>query len=77
MTNFKDENGPGHVQDENKGSVFGVELKHIPKYSDSIISEEQELPKFLVKVIQSIEQKIDTVGLYRINGVASEIQNIK
>ena len=60
-----------------KENVFGIELSKIPKYADSIISEEKELPKFLVKVIKSIEQNIDTVGLYRINGVASEIQSIR
>ena len=73
------ENNRGH---KHKGSnfkecVFGIELNKIPKYADSIISEEKELPKFLVKVVKSIEQKIDTVGLYRINGVASEIQSIR
>ena len=44
-----------------KESVFGIELSKIPKYANSIISEEKELPKFLLKVIKTIEQKIDTV----------------
>ena len=60
-----------------KGVVFGNDLKNIPKYTDSTILEEKELPKFLVKIVKSIEQKIDTVGLYRINGVASEVQYIR
>ena len=73
------ENNRGHKPKGSnfKESVFGIELSKIPKYADSIISEEKELPKFLVKVVKSIEQKIDTVGLYRINGVASEIQSIR
>ena len=60
-----------------KGGVFGNDLKDIPKYTESTSLEEQELPKFLVKIVKSIEQKLDTVGLYRINGVASEVQYIR
>ena len=32
---------------------------------------------FLVKIIHMIERKKETVGLYRVNGDASEVQQIR
>ena len=57
--------------------VFGNELKSIPKFTDSTVLHERELPKFLVKVIKKIEREIDTTGLYRINGVATDVEKIR
>jgi len=57
--------------------VFGRDLKYIPKFTDSENLEEQELPKILVKLIKNIDSEIDTVGLYRVNGVAVDIQTIR
>ena len=57
--------------------VFGRDLKYIPKFTESEYLEEQELPKILVKLIKNIDSQIDTVGLYRVNGVAVDIQTIR
>ena len=57
--------------------VFGRDLKCIPKFTDSEHLEEQELPKILVKLIKNIDSEIDTIGLYRVNGVAVDIQSIR
>ena len=57
--------------------VFGNVLSNVPKYSSSDIAKEKELPEFLVRIIKKIELKIDTVGLYRVNGHAAEVQQIR
>ena len=57
--------------------VFNSSLDNVPKYTDSENKQERELPKFLVKIIKMIESKIETVGLYRVNGDASEVQQIR
>ena len=58
-------------------SVFGNTLKDVPKYSNAEKKSEKELPEFLVRIIKKIEVKIETVGLYRVNGDASEVQQIR
>ena len=58
-------------------SVFGNTLKDVPKYSNAEDNSEKDLPEFLVRIIKKIEAKIDTVGLYRVNGDASEVQQIR
>ena len=63
--------------DNGESHVFGRDLKYIPKFCDSENIEEQELPKILVKLIKNIEGQLDTVGLYRVNGVAVDIQSIR
>ena len=50
---------------------------YVPTYSSSSIKREKELPEFLVRIIKTIELKIDTVGLYRVNGDAAEVQQIR
>ena len=57
--------------------VFRRELEYMPKFTESEYLEERELPKVLVKLVKNIELKLDTVGLYRINGVAIDIENIR
>ena len=57
--------------------MFNSSLDNVPKYTDSENKQERELPKFLVKIIKMIESKIETVGLYRVNGDASEVQQIR
>ena len=57
--------------------VFNNSLVNVPKYSNSDNQKERELPIFLVKIIKMIESKIETVGLYRVNGDASEVQQIR
>ena len=58
-------------------NVFGNTLKDVPKYSNAEDNSEKDLPEFLVRIIRKIEAKIDTVGLYRVNGDASEVQQIR
>ena len=57
--------------------VFGNALCNVPTYSSSSNKREKELPEFLVRIIKKIESKIDTVGLYRVNGDAAEVQQIR
>ena len=57
--------------------VFGNALCNVPTYSSSSIKRDKELPEFLVRIIKRIELKIDTVGLYRVNGDAAEVQQIR
>ena len=57
--------------------MFGNHLKDMPKFSNSKEKDKRELPEFLVRIITAIEAKIDTVGLYRVNGDASEVQQIR
>ena len=57
--------------------VFGNSLHDVPKYENSEDKKERELPMFLVKIIHMIERKKETVGLYRVNGDASEVQRIR
>lgn len=59
------------------GAVFGNDLKDIPKFLDSNEIQKQELPEFLVRIITKIELNNDTVGLYRVNGVATDVQQIR
>ena len=58
-------------------SVFGNILKDVPKCSNPENKSEKDLPEFLVRIIRMIECKIETVGLYRVNGDASEVQHIR
>jgi len=57
--------------------VFGNSLHDVPKYTNSEDKRERQLPMFLVKIIHMIERKKETVGLYRVNGDASEVQQIR
>ena len=58
-------------------NVFGNKLKDVPKYSNAEDKKLRDLPEFLVRIIKKIEAKIETVGLYRVNGDASEVQTIR
>ena len=58
-------------------SVFGNILKDVPKCLNPENKSEKDLPEFLVRIIRMIEIKIETVGLYRVNGDASEVQQIR
>ena len=54
-----------------KENVFGNVLKCIK--ADSATG----MPEFLVKCVKKIEENLDTVGLYRINGDAALVQKIR
>lgn len=54
-----------------KENVFGNELRCIK--TDPVTG----LPDFLVKCVRKIEEHLDTVGLYRINGDAALVQKIR
>ena len=51
--------------------VFGNYLENLAK------DEATEIPRFIKLIVEKIETKIDTVGLYRINGDNAMIQKLR
>ena len=58
-------------------AVFGNVLHDIPLWKDPQHPEEHELPEFVVRCVQKIEQMGSTVGIYRVNGDAAVVQSIR
>ena len=52
-------------------------LFDVPSYSSETVIIQKDLPTFVIKIIEKIESKINTVGLYRVNGDAAEVQQIR
>ena len=52
-------------------NVFGNELKNLR------LDDKHGVPQFMVKCISRVEEFIDTVGIYRINGDAAIVQKIR
>ena len=57
--------------------VFGSTLEEVPKFLKSKSDREKLLPEFLAKAIRKINTKIETVGIYRVNGDSSEVEKLK
>ena len=57
--------------------VFGSTLEEVPKFLKSKSDREKLLPEFLAKAIRKINTKIETVGIYRVNGDTSEVEKLK
>ena len=57
--------------------VFGSTLDEVPKFLKSKSDREKLLPEFLAKAIRKINTKIETVGIYRVNGDSSEVEKLK
>ena len=51
--------------------VFGNFLENLP------LDEESGLPVFVKILVDAIEEKIDTVGLYRVNGDNAAMQKLR
>ena len=58
-------------------AVFGNFLRDTPLWNDPLHPEEHELPQFVVRCVQKIENMDSTVGVYRINGDAAVVQSIR
>ena len=57
--------------------VFGSKLEDVPKFLKSKSDREKLLPEFLAKAIRKINAKIETVGIYRVNGDTAEVEKLK
>ena len=57
--------------------VFGSTLEDVPKFLKSKSDREKLLPEFLAKAIRKINTKIETVGIYRVNGDTAEVEKLK
>ena len=57
--------------------VFGSTLEDVPKFVKSKSDREKLLPEFLAKAIRKINSKIETVGIYRVNGDTAEVEKLK
>ena len=57
--------------------VFGSTLEEVPKFLKSKSDREKLLPEFLARAIRKINMKIETVGIYRVNGDTSEVEKLK
>ena len=73
-------NTPQVVRKKSKNKsniVFGCTLEEVPKFLKSKSDREKLLPEFLAKAIRKINTKIETVGIYRVNGDTSEVEKLK
>ena len=73
-------NTPQVVRKKSKNKsniVFGSTLEEVPKFLKSKSDREKLLPEFLAKAIRKINTKIETVGIYRVNGDTSEVEKLK
>ena len=73
-------NTPQVVRKKSKNKsniVFGSTLDEVPKFLKSKSDREKLLPEFLAKAIRKINTKIETVGIYRVNGDTSEVEKLK
>jgi len=79
----KNEIGLHSPRDDRKKSksrsnvVFGSNLEDVPKFLKSKSDREKLLPEFLAKAIRKINTKIETVGIYRVNGDTAEVEKLK